>query len=529
MRSFIVALGCLAVVACGNFDATSREDATGSSGSGAGSSDDSPAATNNTPDDNAKGGPPVGTPPLQGVFVSASRGSDTGSGTMDSPLKSLAPALVLAKSKNLPVNACAEVYAESLTVSDGVSMYGYFDCSVSPWVRGTKRSQIASPSSPAITAHATTQTTRIEGFDAHAPDVDGAPATDTVGSSIGLDVRDSQALTISEALVHAGNAAGGVDGTDAPINSVTSMFYPRASQNQEQAFCNSSVEDCATKVIEGPLGGSITCAIGPNGGPGGHAGDPLFIANQKPSTGTPRNPQARPLNATAATAGENDDGAAGTEGNNGAVGVWLLGASGFVRGNGAPGSSGAPGQGGGGGLSSTNWWGPDGYPTVYPADKPYAVTARGGGGGWGGCPGQAGTPGTGGAASIGALVIASTVTFENVTIESSAGGRAGKGALGSPGTPGLAGSGVNYVIGGTTASYRGGAGGAGGGGGGSGHGAPGPSIALAYSGVHPTLTSTQLMPGPAGAGQPELRQSSPVGDKVVPAVVGISEAEHHIQ
>jgi hypothetical protein len=133
-------------------------------------------------------------------------------------------------------------------------------------------------------------------------------------------------------------------------------------------------------------------------------------------------------------------------------------------------------------------------------------------------------------------VIDSIVTFERARIESSDGGRAGKGNLGTPGIAGgKGGKGITYPGPGMFMNYqitgRGGDGGSGGSGGASGHGAPGPSLALAYSKTRPTTTETVLAPGPAGAGQPLLKRTvgGTVGDKVLPAVVGVSAAEHQIQ
>jgi hypothetical protein len=73
----------------------------------------------------------------------------------------------------------------------------------------------------------------------------------------------------------------------------------------------------------------------------------------------------------------------------------------------------------------------------------------------------------------------------------------------------------------------GGAGGSGGNGGNAGHGAPGPSIALAYGDARPTIEDSELAPGPAGDGQPELRRDAAGGlpAKVLPAVEGVSLAE----
>ena len=125
-------------------------------------------------------------------------------------------------------------------------------------------------------------------------------------------------------------------------------------------------------------------------------------------------------------------------------------------------------------------------------------------------------------------MISSGVSFERTRIETSAGGRAGKGNLGTTGiVGGTGGAGTVHTI---STTGKGGDGGIGGNGGASGHGAPGPSIALAWSKTKPTLTEVDLAPGAAGAGQPALSKvvGGTVGTKFLPAVTGESKAEHEI-
>lgn len=161
-----------------------------------------------------------------------------------------------------------------------------------------------------------------------------------------------------------------------------------------------------------------------------------------------------------------------------------------------------------------------------PPNNTYYATASGGGGGGGGCGGQPGTPATGGGASIGALVVKSAVSFERARIESSNGGRAGLGNLGTAGIPG--GNGGLGTSHGVPTTGKGGDGGSGGDGGASGHGAPGPSIAIAYT-EKPVMAEVDLAPGRAGDGQPELKQpTSPTTARTLPAITGESKAEHVI-
>jgi hypothetical protein len=511
-----------------------------------GSSDDAPAAPSDpalpppsTPQDNAKPPPVGGTAPV-GVYVSSSQGADDGSGSSVRPLKTLASAFALAKEKGLRVIACAEEYPENLTLVDGVSAYGYYDCKKTPWERGAPRAVVRAPATPAVVATGLTQPTRLEGVEIRSPDLDAAPATDTAGTSIALEVRATTGLTLSEVLLHAGKGAPGTDGVEGPLNSRTATSNGAAGINQTVRTCNPAIQQCDALRVLGPAGGTTTCAIGPAGGAGGKAGDGRWYASGVESTATVEY-RGLPLVATAQTAvgGLNANalnisnglpgtpGARGAEGKDGVNGLWSLLTTGFVRGNGTAGEAGQPGQGGGGaaGTKAAFYSNGAGNPPL----NGYYATSTGGSGAAGGCAGQPGTPATGGGASIGALVIDSALALDGVRIESSAGGAAGKGNLGQPGTTGGTG-GAPTINFGSASTGAGGDGGAGGSGGASGHGAPGPSIALAWSKTKPTMTKVDLVPGPAGAGQPELTRlvGGTVGTKVLAAVTGESKMEHEI-
>lgn len=532
MRSVLVGLLATTVMACGVF--SSSDDAP---------KEDPASPPPGTPQDNATP-PPLGGQAPVGVYVSSSQGQDDGSGSSVRPLKTLASAFAKAKEQGLRVIACAEEYTENVTLLDGVSAYGYYDCKKTPWERGAPRAVIRAAASPAVIAKGITQPTRLEGFEVRSPDLDSAPATDTTGTSIALEVRDSIGLSLSELLLHAGKGAPGTDGAEGALNSRTASSDGTAAVDQHSTLCPAFLEaqgNCGTIKIPGPAGGTTTCAIGPAGGPGGRGGDGRIWLSGTP--GSEAGEQGgRPLVATTATgvgglnananglgigaaALRGANGAEGTDGNNGS---WSLVATGFVRGNGTQGTVGGPGQGGGGGAGAGGYFTANGGSTSAPPGTPYVATATGGGGAGGGCGGQPGTPATGGGASVGALVIASVVTFEHARIETSSGGKAGLGNLGTSGiVGGTGGAGTVHTI---PTTGKGGDGGAGGSGGASGHGAPGPSIALAWSKTKPTLTEVDLAPGPRGAGQPALSKvvGGTVGTKLLPAVVGESKAEHEI-
>ncbi len=503
---------------------------------GAGESAPDPAPAG-TPQENAQP-PAVDGSPIPGVYVSTSQGSDEGAGTPARPLKSLKKAFALANEQHLRVIACAEVYAESLTLIDGVSAYGYFECAATPWKKGDRRAIVKAPASPAVLAKGLTLPTRLEGFTVIAPDLDGVPATETTGSSIALEVRDSQQLVVTGSLLHGGKASPGVDGVPGPANVITGADAPPA-RDQTTTTCNPMVVQCNARTVPGGPGAVTTCAIGAAGGPGGQGGDGRFLIDCAPNT-VAAEFRGRPLSASLATAAgglkpgsvglPGTAGASGADGTDGVNGTWSLSAKGFVIGNGTAGGSGEPGQGGGGGAGTEVWF-VGAFPGCNSPPIPFSETATGGGGGSGGCAGQPGTAATGGGASIGAWVVASTVSIEGTRIESSAGGRAGLGNVGGKGTSGNKPGAASILASGKLISGNGGPGGAGGNGGASGHGAAGPSIALVFAGTRPVLTGPELVAGAGGEGQPALSGLTPFGlIKSLPAAPpGASEREHEIK
>lgn len=502
-----------------------------------GSSSDDSDATPHTPEENAT--PPLGGHPVDGVFVSTSRGKDEGTGSDQNPVRTLQQAMTLAKQRGQRVIACAEDYAEDVVLVDGVSMYGYFDCT-SDWAETERHATVRAKASPAVSASGISTTTRVEGFDVYAPDFGGDAPSDKPRTSIGLDVRSSSSLTFAKVAIHAGTGGPGIDGVEGPVN------VEAGTPNGHAGTPRVATDNCpfasgcggTNKYVAGPVGGASKCAYGPAGGPGGAGGDSTFYNACTKNSNAALDTHGRFRSATPSTAlgghgycfarsqpipltpfGYGDNGSAGAAGNDGANGVWSIGRDGFTVGNGTKGADGSPGQGGGGG----------GGEEVYPrastcddtCDNPafsYYWTATGGSGGAGGCGGIAGTPGTGGGASIGVVLIDSRgIAIKQATIASAKGGHGGRGALGSNGLPG----GASGPQGTPQYAGPGGAGGSGGTSGLSGHGAPGPSIAIAYQGARPDLEGTNLVPGEGGDGQPELRK----GNKLLPATKGESKAE----
>ena len=448
-----------------------------------------------------------------GIFVSSSLGSASGDGTKAKPYASLNAGIAAAKAAKKRVYACAEPYAESVTLADGASVFGYFDCSTA-WSIGNNHAKVQSPTSPAATATNISSATRVEAVDLVAPDF-----TDKSQSSIALLASASPGLTIANATLHAGTGGKGDDGV-AGIQLSDSGTTKNGGDSWAKGYCSGTL---CSAPYGGANGGKNTCtnASGHDGYPGGTGGAAghyisqtdsggityhWYPDNQYPTTG------GSPTTGTAQTAqggvlGPNQPGTTGSDGSNGPSGVngaavGTLSATGYASSDGTAGGDGQPGQGGGGagavGLALTN--DPDINPQLHPGANGWGES--GGGGGAGGCPGLAGTLGKGGGASVGIIAIQSPITLDTVKIEATNGGAAG--ASGKPSDPTPGGSG------GAHGKYTGipGAGGYGGQGGVSGNGGGGPSIGIAAQGAPPTLKSSTIAQGSGGAGVPQRTATS---------------------
>jgi hypothetical protein len=428
-------------------------------------------------------------PGTDAVWVSSSLGTATGDGTQTHPLASLDAAI--AKAGKLPVNACAETYAEQVHFANGVNVFGYYDCKAN-WVKTTSHAKIAPKASPAAFATNITATTTVEAVDIVAPDF-----VDQSQSSIALFATSSPALTIKNATIHAGTGGKGSNGANAvPLANSGTM-------NGDDAWaagkCTGGM--CSFQIHTGsPAGGTNAC-----GNPGGAGGDSgyfqsQFNANtQKYYWAVLNSEDATAGLPTVATSQTNQGGAFASAGQNGAAGAngkdGLTGNSfgnivngAYVPSDGTAGTDGAAGQGGGGAgaMQLSSIYAAAAYAGYYGWGEP------GAGGGAGGCAGLAGGIGKGGGASIAIVAIDAGLTLDTMTIESSKGGDGGAAGTSSASTSGgLAGKPGQYVP-------SAGNGGAGGKGGVSGNGGGGPSLGIAYNKAKPTLLACTVTPAAGG-------------------------------
>ena len=430
--------------------------------------------------------PPMGTPPDSeltekfGYFV-AEKGNDESDGSRATPFATLGKALSKAKVDGKRVYVCAGTYPEALTLEDGVSMIGGYDCTRGEWMNAASgRARVTSPTSPAMRAKGIVSKTRFEGFDVIAPS-----ATEPSASSFGFIAEGCTALVMVNTNIVAGRGASGLVGAQAIQLAPSGSFD--GNDGEAAAFTGAMVSQPMPAPRPGVAGGTGACsgAAGHDGGQGGRGGAGAIWAVHPSGLSNDWFLESGLLG------GEAKDGADGTDGNAGtsAQSVGTFTAQGFVTSDGVRGDDGEPGHGGAGGAGA----GPtvEGY---YQRGK-WWYGSGGGSGGAGGCPGLAGGAGKGGGASVAVLLWNSPIEIQKSTVEAMNGGDGGRGSFASlPTAGGRGGALVNPGM----------PGGRGGRGGASGSGAGGSSYGLVHHGPAPKLTTTVAKIGRAGAGVAEM-------------------------
>lgn len=436
------------------------------------------------------------------IFV-APTGSDSAAGSFDAPVATITKGISLAAAAKKDVYICNDTYAESVSITTGVRLFGAFDCKAG-WSRTGDKTSIAPSSGKALVIRGVTDAVKIDRMSFTSPD-----ATTPGESSIAAFVVNSPSVTLSHVDFHAGAGADGRPGDVVKVNASASqasdgagfplvycdpnnlpynpVWCQKSGNSTQQMFLTAG--DCGSVGGAGGRGGNIAYGItslpgapggmrygtrsGPavdtSGGPGGTLGN----------AGVPGQPGA--------------DGIAGSASMNGLGSVTLDGYVATNAGtNGAAGSVGQAGGGGSGGMTR--------YVSSSGLIVGYVVAGGGGQGGFGGCGGLAGKGSGGGGASIALLLVNSPVTINWTKIESSDGGRGGSpsaGATGQPGgAPGVGGSGTDSSGNG----HDGAPGGRGGTGGPGGPGAGGPSIGIFSAGGAPTVSNETYHTSAGGLG-----------------------------
>ncbi len=429
----------------------------------------------------------------RGIFV-APHGAERADGSSEHPLARIQAGVELAQSVGKRVYVCTGTYRETLTVANGVSVTGGLACSDGAWRLGGLRSRVDAPSSPAVRAIGIDTPTRLEALEIFAPTayVPGA-------SSIALYAAHANALVIANAHLAAGHAANGEDGTSAIQLEQASTAHGSPSIHAYE--CKNPFLMCAGAAAFTPTraaSGTNACLgprgfAGESGGYGGAGGTWRVVPRPAAAEPNPDLTFMFTVFDSYAEPGESNrtsaDGRDGGSGRNGAT-IGAFSGDTYLPADGTAGADGSPGFGGAGGRGDVPAEG-----RARPSDNLWVGNA-GASGGAGGCPGLAGTAGKGGGASVGALLVESTVTLDGTVVTASRGGQGGLGAFGSsPSVGGRAGANETGL-----AQLSAKPGGRGGQAGTSGNGGNGPSVALAHTGAAPNLEgATRLVAGEGGA------------------------------
>jgi hypothetical protein len=389
-------------------------------------------------------------------------GDDANAGTRASPMATVQAAIDASAAEGLgaDVYVAAGTYSGSLTVTDGVSLYGGFDGV--EWLRDiTTYDTVIQGGRRAIHVDKASNLT-INGLTVVATDA-AVPGQ----SSVAIGLSESRAVAITRNRLTAGKGAAGPAG-------------PAGQPGLNGPAGNNG---------SGATGGQPGIGPAHDGGKGGNGAS--FLSNG--STGAYGQ---GPLGGVGGAGGGvgywGDPGGGGGNGVGGAAGAGgpafhAVGFGDYFAGDGATGAAGGHGCGGGGGGGGGG-----------------AVFWNGGGGGGGGAGGQGGGGGIGGGGGGGSFGILITdasqaVVHDNVITTAGAGNGAmgGKGAPGGVGGPG----GQGYAASNAGDGGDGGYGGVGGIGGDGGGGAGGPVFGIVEdAGSASDRTGNSFTIGTPGAG-----------------------------
>jgi hypothetical protein len=409
-----------------------------------------------------------------GVFVSSSLGVDGSSALKAAPAKTIGKAIELAKSKGGRVYACAEEFAEAVTIAEGVTIYGGLECGKAwAYVGAAKKTGITADAD-AIPLMVTSAASGTEIYDVA---ITAADAMKEGGSSIAL-LDDGAELMLTRVELVAGAGKKGASGV--AQSKVVTPATAKGKDGGDDPLC-----DMAGPLVGGVGGTNVCGGVGTDGGNGGQG--TAGSDGEKGGDGLPAGASNGGVGESVASC---DPGVKGSDGMTGLPGMGARGAgdlsaSGYVAPLATTGGAGAPGRGGGGGGGGKQ------------CDATHAGPS-GGGGGAGGCGGLAGALGLSGGSSLGMVAIGAKLMLMSVTIATQNGGIGG---VGGDGQPGGVGGTAGHLLGATACD--GGKGGQGGAGGPGGGGAGGHAVGLAIKGgTVPDLATTKITHGKGGDGGP---------------------------
>lgn len=443
------------------------------------------------------------------VFVSKTGDDFFGLGTQTKPFQTIQKGVNFAHStlgtaaERPHVLVSAGVYAESVTLKDGVSVYGAYH--PQNWQRDFV-GNITTISGPniAVVAKGITKLTVLQGLWVQSSAGASGALSKPGQNSIGVHIVNSKDLVLEKNNIKAG--VGGVGGDGASEGQKGGDGSPgnpgsKGAEDDTYFYC----EENGKPSIGTAGAGCNGIVAGYKGGAGGESG----LSKSGSVAGKPGQPGDGLQGGAGGVPVAGKEGGAGQPGGNGLDGanaakagmggivgeVWVSGAGG-------KGVNGAGGGGGGGGA---------GGGSVHGTGNCYDWGGTGGGGGGGGCGGTGGDGGAGGGGSFGVLVVNSSwVVLANNIITSSTGGAGGNGRSG-----GLGGAGASGAAGGAAydegkAGGKGGKGGNGGTGGAGSGGTGGPSWSIYGYGSKIDNKTNELYfsPGGKGGGGPGVAGNS---------------------
>ncbi|HTN87952.1 MAG TPA: hypothetical protein VL242_29935 [Sorangium sp.] len=458
-------------------------------------------------------GDPAMAPALDecGVFVSE-QGDDESPGIKGAPVKTLQHAIGLAahgrshgEAPTRRVYACGGEFAEAISLSQGVDLWGGRLCAGGDWSYG---GPLDGPNALTVIAPPVGIPVRVLGGDDAV--IAGDDATSVIfgvravaadasasdgKSSIAMILEHGARAIVQASVILAGDGKEGEPGEDAP------SFRANAG-----VLGNDGADACTASMAPGALPVVTVCddgieSTGGEGGDGGRETGGDGTSGLPEPVGTPDN---RGLAGSGASSmpwcnpGQRGADGAPAERAAGAVDPGLLGIDGWIGVRGKDGKPGGVGQGGGGGGGGK---GRDDM-NACPADRPQGGAA-GGSGGSGGCGGKGGKGGNYGGASIGIVALqGSYLTVDASTVLGAKGGNGGIGGTaqwGGVGAP--AGRGGRGLLFDASRGCPGGDGGHGGRGGDAGGGLGGHSLGIGSVGASVAILETSTVsPGQAGTG-----------------------------
>ena len=456
--------------------------------------------------DAASGQCAAATPTPHAIYVSAALpSSDSYAGTANAP-KHTIQAGIDAAVDGAAVFIDGGTYKESLAVTSGVTrIVGGFNRDAG-WIQDAAATTTVQGGATAVTVSAVSNSLSIENLA-----ITASNNTLIGGSSYGILLLDSPAVTISGCSVTAGLGGQGSLGESKPIGTAGSKGDAGGAGCEYPGGIGCDSCDQPGGGDGGPI---VSCSIGGSlyGSGGGGFGGGGGSCDSKTTSGSGTDGNAGAFDANGSGAGGSGGGGGqgcsspssavgGSPGTNGASGTNGGAGAGFgtlandgsytpsYGGDGTdanPGGGGGGGAGGGGGNHDCDSYG-----------------GGGGGGGSGGCGGEGGTGGGGGGGSFPIWINAAsgTVSITSTHVSPGRGGDGGNGGSGGVGGPGGSGGSGGSGQDDSLPGGSGGSGGAGGQGGHGGGGGGGPSIGIVCAGgAAISCSDLAFSTGSAGSG-----------------------------